>query len=73
MSLTPAKLYGGPVDQRVVPDVTESTETIKIPSNSNTKFALYQRAGNEITPQGRQLRFDFVNVYDADGRPMTDW
>jgi hypothetical protein len=73
MTALRAILHGGPVHERVIDDVPEETETVKIPSNSNTKYALYQRVGDGRDGKGPFLRFDFIAVHDADGRPMTDW
>ena len=56
-----AILHGGPLDRRVIDDVPETTENMKIPANGSLtpKYAHYRRAGDE----GRFLRFDFVAVY----------
>lgn len=66
MSNRRAVLHGGPVDQRVIEDVPEETEFIKIPSNSGVKYAHYRRMGDGVDDHGRFWRFDFTNVYDSD-------
>jgi hypothetical protein len=63
-----AILRGGPLEGRIIDDVPEETENMKIPANRSLtpKSAHYRRAGE----QGQYLWFDFVAVY-TDQQPMV--
>lgn len=69
-----AQLHGGPVDRRIMDDVPDTTESIKIPSANNRVCALYIRNGYQRGDEtGRFLRFDFSAVFDTEGRPLMTW
>jgi hypothetical protein len=60
-----ALLQGGPVEGRVIPDVTEETENISIPAASmkNPRAAIYTRAGDMRDGAGEKiLLFNFVKI-----------